>query len=513
MDDMEADIAQNGEKEKETTWWKDLSWMELAKRVGTFLVLTAMAATADVSFDIYAAVIYFYGGLMIFGSVAVVILCVSPICVWLFLYSNDAKHGPLWKYFTTVEIWEKAWESVKNGKQSFDLAFVALGEACLEAFPTSIIQQFSVMSKMVGVEGRNYYILRGSIVSSLLLMSKTLTGFDFYGRKNHTWAEYLLQGCFRVGEVGARTLSMSHFWLLLRPRTENNHGFTAYHMPPLILISFLANIILLRRYLSNLPLSQIVIWATLLMLASPPNFLTKFNRVRLGFWVYRALEFIIMVFLVWRFGDSPMQRIWENAFFVYVLAACVMLIVISYAAQLCSLSQEYQTLSGSEQGQEPNVDPGPLNSAVLENDVPLARLFSRLFDLNEPDLRGKTPLNYVRSPEMLQVLTDAGAEFSRNTTDDDVKELARNCKGLHLTNTKLPDTVTDIGYKELAKNCAPDLSNIDLSGNRQIGDETVQEIAQCCKNLSAIYLRDTKVTDDGVKELKAKIPGIKIYGK
>jgi hypothetical protein len=580
--------AQNNKQEEKTSLEK-ISWTELGERVVKFLILTAMAATADVSFDIYAAVIYFQGSLMIFGAFAVVIICVSPTCVWLFLYTNNANPGPLWKYFTTVEIWEKAWGSVKSGKPSFDLAFVALGEACLEAFPTSILQQFSVMSKMVGVEGTTYYLLRGSMVSSLLLMSKSLVGFDFYGSKSHTWAEYFLQGCFRVGETGARTLSISHFWLLLRPTTEISHGFTAYHMPPLILISLLANIILLRRYLSNLPLSQVVIWATLLMLASPPKFLAGWNQVRLGFWVYRALEFIVMVVLVFTFGNSPMQRIRENTFFAYVLAACVLLIVISYAAQkvfLRSASQEYQVLSATEQGEKSDENLGPLNSAVLENDVPLANLFIKLSgDLNEPDFRGNIPLSFVRSPEMLQVLLAAGAQLdtehvpgalvdasrrgnlfliekfledkipfpgsitdgvvkelagkckSMNLTnailpdavmdisykelvknmqdfttldlrgkkfvgDEIVEELARTCKGLNLTNTTLPDTVTDIGYKELAKNCPPDLSEINLSDKGRIGDETVQELARNCNclNLTNTTLPDY-VTEIGYKEL------------
>lgn len=101
---------------------------------------------------------------------------------WAFVqYAGlDGDHS-FWKYATTWKIWEEALKAVETGESAFELAFCALAEACVEAFATSLIQQFSFMKGML--EGHDMEILGLVKVSGehIVVTSICLSVF-FYGQ-------------------------------------------------------------------------------------------------------------------------------------------------------------------------------------------------------------------------------------------------------------------------------------------------------------------------------------------
>lgn len=81
-------------------------------------------------------------------------------------------------------------------------------------------------------------------------------------------------------------------------------------------------------------------------------------------------------------------------------------------------------------------------------------------------------------------------------SDDAILILAENCRGLERINLVNPEIVTDEGIIALSRNC-PDLQSVQIYSS-DIGDESLNALADNCKKLRCLGISKSYITDVGV---------------
>lgn len=112
---------------------------------------------------------------------------------------------------------------------------------------------------------------------------------------------------------------------------------------------------------------------------------------------------------------------------------------------------------------------------------------------------------YVNDADLIHVvkLTDLCelGLMGTSITDDGLMELKNNQK-LRALSLQYSQQFTDSGLKVLK--CLPNITTLDLV-HTNITDKSVEVLIQT-NNLSHLFLKGTKITQEGITQLKAKLP-------
>merc|ERR1719162_183278 len=105
-------------------------------------------------------------------------------------------------------------------------------------------------------------------------MAKALTAFDYYGQRKVPSSALIVRVTFRTCEALLRVGSIVYFGAMLRPEDAKKHDNVAYHLPCMLILSFLATFAVVKTT-SKIP-EMHWLWACFFMIGAPPLFLHAF---------------------------------------------------------------------------------------------------------------------------------------------------------------------------------------------------------------------------------------------